>query len=165
MNSIPEYLLDNPDYYIDWWEEILVNREKINKNVDKILLKFNSLTFFNSVGLISKKWEILFIDKTSWSEIWKNRYIDNDAWYWFLVSSSLDKSFNKYEGYWKAIYILTAIEALKQDKIFVSDTIRNTTIDGKYTWNSLVNLWFVEFDENLNRFKFINNMLEDYFLE
>lgn len=163
MNKISEYLENDPNYYIDWGENIITNLDEVNYKVNKIISKFESIKLDNWINIENKNWKIIFFDKKNWSELWRNLYIDINDWYWYLTRSILWDWVEKFKWYWKAIYILTALEAYKSNSTFISDIIRQTTKDGKYVWNSLVNLWLVEYDENMKRFKFINEMLEDYF--
>ena len=163
MNEVSEYLKDSPDYYIDWWDNIITHLGEVKLKVDDLVSNLDLVEFYNLPKIEAKNWKIIFLDKKYWFELWRNFYVDKNDWYWYLIRSFLWEWIKKFNWCWKTIYILTALEALKNNKTFVSDISRSTTVDGKYIWNSLVNLWLAKYDEDIKRFKFINNMLEDYF--
>lgn len=163
MNKISEYLINNPEYYIDWWESILTNISDVKNNIDNVLFNFRSITFTNS---LNQCWEASIFDINNNYKIGRIIYmIDKLSWFWCIARAWLDGNYNKWVWFWKILYIKTAVEAMKNGNILVSDSRRSLSFDAKYLWNSLVNLWLVEYDEDMKRFKFINNMLEDYFID
>ena len=178
MNEIPFYLKDNPDYYIDWWENIITNLDIVKKRVEEILLVFNNINVkyskiksslsnefsCNSIK-IEKDWlEIWYIKYNVIDEFWMLKFSQINDWLWNNINFNNSNNY-KWEWYWIYLYISTALEALKNNKTFISDNYKDIKNEAKYIWNSLVNLWFVEYDENIKRFKFINGMLEDYFID
>ena len=169
MNEIPEYLKDNPDYYIDWGDRIINNLDDIKNRIVNIINIFDNITVkYDKINWVSPCIKIL----SNWLEIWYITYHVMWEEMWIAVSRINDwikvdnfnnsNNFQK-QWYWKILYLAVALEAINSSKIFVSDDLHHIKPNAKYIWNSLVNLWLAEYDENIKKFKFINNMLEDYF--
>ena len=168
MSEIPKYLKDNPDFYIDWGDIIMNNVDSVNQEIQNIL------TFNDEKQIQNHNWPRIFEISSNWLDVWYISYLDDNK-SWFIVGSGINNwnyslfyDFNnnkdfRWQWYWKILYILAGIEALNNKKTLYSDTKNSISEEARYIWNSLVNLWLVEFDENTNRFKFISNMLEDHF--
>ena len=164
MSEIPEYLQNNPDYYIDGGNQVSKASEISKVSVESILDGFRIVEW----RIPSDNWMPGYRLIKNWTEIW---YIsirpDNsdELQIYYVKINGWDSAkwyFNnhtnfQWQWYWKKLYIWVAIEAKKIWKTLTSDHLEDIKDNSKYVWNSLVNDGIAEFSDW--RFRIINENL------
>ncbi len=166
MSKIPNYLKDNPDYYIGWWEqkEVSNKKETTRCDIDNILKLFQGL---NVEACKISPWYPWFKLRKKWQDIWYISYIiDWDKMKTVYVKindgNNKYKTFNnetnyQWKWYWKKLLLGVAIEAKKMWLTLVTDHYNDVKEKAKYVLNSLLSKWIVELKED--RYQFINSKL------
>ena len=123
MNEISKYLKDNPEYYIDGWEEIITNLDTIKNKIELILNVYNNINIkYDKINWVSP---CIKID-IDWNEIWYvSYYVRNDKLWiatsrindWIKIDNFNNKINFQKQWYWKILYISVALEAYKRNKI------------------------------------------------
>jgi hypothetical protein len=161
--DIPDYLQDNPNYYIEWWDKFNIT-DNIKICTENILNLFDKLEieecliwpWYNWFKLKKERLDIWYISyMILWDEL-RMHYVKINDWnnqYW-----SFNNEINfQGQGYWKLLYMWVAIKAKEKWLTFVSDHSRDIKDNAKYIWNVLVNEGLAKFQEG--RFRMINEKL------